>query len=156
MYWSCWNSYNRNFLSCPLIPLDKTPGLRPIGDGEVLRRTNGKIIVSVLKKDIIECTGTLQVYAGHEAGKEAAIYSMNMMYEDENADAILLVDASNAFSLLNRQSFLHNISYLCPPIAIFVKNCHSTPSRLFLQEEQKLHERKGQLKVIQSQWRSMV
>ena len=88
--------------------------------------------------------------------EKAAIYSMNMMYEDENADAILLVDASNAFNLLNRQSFLHNISYLCPPIAIFVKNCYSTPSRLFLQEEQKLHERKGLLKVIQSQWRSMV
>ena len=25
-----------------------------------------------------------------------------------------------------------NISYLCPSIAIFVKNCYSTPSRLFI------------------------
>ena len=139
-----------------MIPLDKTPGLRPIGDGEVLRRTAGKVIVSVLKKDIIKCTGTLQVYAGNEARKEASIYSMNMMYEDKNTDVVLLVDASNAFSSLNRQSFLHNISYLCPSIATFVKNCYSTPSRLFLQEEQKLRERKGLLKVIQSQWQSVV
>ena len=57
---------------------------------------------------------------------------MSMMYEDENTDGILLVDASNAFNSLNRQSFLHNISYLCPSVAIFVKNCYSTPLRLFI------------------------
>ena len=45
---------------------------------------------------------------------------MNMVYEDENTDAILLVDPSNAFNSLNRQLFLHDISYLCPLIAIFV------------------------------------
>ena len=81
------------FLSCRLIPLDKNPGFRPIGVGEVLRRIAGKVIVSFLKEDVIKCTGTLQVCAGQEAGIEAAIHSMNMMYEDENADAILLVDA---------------------------------------------------------------
>ena len=26
---------------------------------------------------------------------------------------------------------MHNISYLCPSIPIFVKNCYCTPSRLF-------------------------
>ena len=39
---------------------------------------------------------------------EVAIHSMKMMDEDENADEILLLDASNAFNSLNRQSFLHN------------------------------------------------
>ena len=56
----------------------------------------------------------LQVSAGQEVDIEAAIYSMNMMYKDEKTNAILLADASNVFSLLDRQSFLHNISYLCP------------------------------------------
>ena len=120
------------FLSCRLIPLDKNPGLQPIVVGEVLRRIAGKLIVSVLKEDVIKCTGTLQVWVGQETCIEAAIHSMNMMYEDENTDAILLVDASNAFSSLNRQSFLHNISYLGLSVAIFVKNCYSTPSRLFI------------------------
>ena len=80
------------FLSCRLIPLDKNPGFRPIGVGEVLRRIAGKVIVSVLKEDVNKYTGTLQVCAGQEAGIEAAIHSINMMYEDENADATLLVD----------------------------------------------------------------
>ena len=38
------------FLSCRLIPLDKNPGLRPIGVGEVLRRIAGKVIVSALAR----------------------------------------------------------------------------------------------------------
>ena len=54
--------------------------------------------------------------------------SMKMMYEDESTDTISLVNASNAFNSLDRQLFLHNISYLFPSIAIFVKSCHSTPS----------------------------
>ena len=37
-----------------------------------------------------------------------------MVHEDESTEAILLLEASNAFNSLNRQSFLHNISYyLC-------------------------------------------
>ena len=39
---------------------------------------------------------------------------MSMMYEDENTGAILLVDASNAFNSLSRQTCLYNISCLCP------------------------------------------
>ena len=41
------------FQSCRLIPLDKNPGLRPIGVGEVLRRTVGKVILSTQLDDII-------------------------------------------------------------------------------------------------------
>ena len=33
-----------------VIPLDKNPGLKPIGAGEVLRRITGKVIVSVFEK----------------------------------------------------------------------------------------------------------
>ena len=39
------------FLPCRLIPLDKNPGLRPIGVGEVLRRTAGKVVMKVVKED---------------------------------------------------------------------------------------------------------
>ena len=40
------NSENKSleaFIACRLIPLNKNPGLRPIGVGEVLRRIAGKV-----------------------------------------------------------------------------------------------------------------
>ena len=56
------------FLSCCLVPLDKNPGLRPIGVGEVLRRIVGKVIVSTLRDDIITTVAPLQVCTGQESG----------------------------------------------------------------------------------------
>ena len=42
------------FLACQLIPLNKLPGIRPIGIREVLRRIMGKTVMMVLKKDVIQ------------------------------------------------------------------------------------------------------
>ena len=93
------------FLVCRLIFLDKKAGLRPVVIGEVLRRIVRKVIVLVLKEDVIKCTGMLQVRSGQEVSIEAAFFSINMIYEDENTGAILLADAINTFNSLNRQSF---------------------------------------------------
>ena len=120
------------FLLCRLNPLDESPGPTPIGSGEVLRRIAGKVILSFLKNDFIDCTGSLQVCAGQEAGIEAAFHSVNSIYNDGNNDAVLLVDASNAFNSLNREVLFRNISYICPAISVFVKNCCNSPSRLFI------------------------
>ena len=49
------------FTSCRLIPLDKNPGIRPIGVGEVLRRIVGKTVSGFLKVEIKEAAGPLQV-----------------------------------------------------------------------------------------------
>ena len=131
------------FFSCKLIPLDKNYGLRPIGVGGVLRRIAGKVIVSVLKNDIIDSTGSLQVCASQEAGIEAAVYSLNLLHNDENTDAELLVDDNNAFNSLPCEVFLHNISYICPAISIFVKNCYNSPSRLFIIRGKELKSNEG-------------
>ena len=42
------------------------------------------------------------------------------------------MDADNAFNSFNRVVQLHNIRYVCPPMATYIKNCYSTPSRLFV------------------------
>lgn len=120
------------FLACRLIPLDKNPGLRPIGIGEVLRRIAGKVVVTYLRSEIVTSVGSLQVCAGQEAGCESIIHAMHAIYEDETCEAVLLVDASNAFNSINRNVFLHNITIICPAIAIYVKNCYSIHSRLFV------------------------
>ena len=124
------------FLACRFIPLNKNPGfetqLRPIRVGEVLRRIIGKVIVKVVRNDIISSVGSLQVCAGHEAGYEAAIHAMHGIFENEKTEAVSLVDPANAFNSVNRQVFLHNISIICPPIATYIRNCYTLPSRLFI------------------------
>ena len=64
------------FLACRLIPLDKNPGLRHIGIGEVLRDIAGKVVVTHLGTEIVTSVGSLQVCAGQEAGCESIIHAM--------------------------------------------------------------------------------
>ena len=52
------------FVSCRLIALDKCPGVRLIGVGETVRRIIAKAVLSVLKEDIREVAGSLQLCAG--------------------------------------------------------------------------------------------
>ena len=108
------------FLACRLISLDKNPGLRPIGVGEVLRRIAGKVVMKVVEEDIKKAAGYLQLCAGQEAGCEAAIHAMHKVFESNETEAILIVDAENAFNSINRKALLHNIEYLCPATATFL------------------------------------
>ena len=40
-------------------------------------------------------------------------------------EAVLLVDAENAYDAVYRKTFLHNIKVICPLIATFVHNCYA-------------------------------
>ena len=115
-----------------LIALDKNLGVRPIGVREVIRRIISKAILSVVKLDILDATGYSQLCAGQDAGNEVAVHAMREVYGDSSTEAILLVDASNAFNNLNHQVALRNIQTLCPSILIntyredvslFIDNC---------------------------------
>ena len=125
-------SHLEAFLANRLIPLDKCPGLRPIGIGEISRRIIGKAIVKHLKQDIQESSGPIQLCSGIEAGCEAAIHAMVSLFHSEENEALLLVDADNAFNRLNRSVALWNIHFVCPVLARFANNCYRSPSRLFV------------------------
>ena len=47
------------FIVCQLIALDKYPGVRSIGVGEVVRRIIGKAVLTTVKMDILEAAGPL-------------------------------------------------------------------------------------------------
>ena len=49
-------------------------------------------------------SGALQNCAGHDAGSEAAIHAMKSIFDDNNTQAALLVDATNAFNLVNHHA----------------------------------------------------
>ena len=63
---------------------------------------------------------------------EAAIHATTMMLQSDDNDAVLLVDADNAFNRLNRQAALWNIQFICPAISTVIINIYRAPSRLFV------------------------
>ena len=93
--------------------MDKQPGVRPIEIGETLRRVIGKIVMKLLKRDVLKATGSLQLCARQDAGSEAAIHTVYEVFNKESTEAVLMVDASNAFNTINREAFLHNTKILC-------------------------------------------
>ena len=122
------------FLACRLIPLDKNPGVRPIiGIGEVPGRNIEKYIVFAIKPQIMDRAGDLQLCAGQNSGCEAAVHAMSEIFAEDETDAVLLVDATNAFNSINRKVMLHNIKYICPAMAVYTFNCYVTFSRWFVQ-----------------------
>ena len=118
-------------VACRLIALDKCPGVRPIGIGETVRRIIGRAILSILKPSIMEAAGSKQLCAGQEAGCEAAIHAMRDIFEN-NADAVLLVDATNAFNSLNRENALRNIRTICPSLATVLINTYREDVPLYI------------------------
>ena len=132
-----------SFVACRLIPLNKNPGVRPIGVGEVLRRIVGKTIAWVQKKDIQEAAGPLQTATGLQGGAEAAIHAMKTIFEYEDTEAVILVDASNAFNSLNRQAALHNIQIICPSFATTLINTYRKPIRMILLGSQDILSTEG-------------
>lgn len=123
-----------DLIACRLIPLDKNhgQGIRPIGIGEVLRRIIGRSITTLLKPDVVNAVGPLQLSAGQEGGCEAAVHAMRAMYEDDDSEGALFVDASNAFNSLNRIESLLQIRYICPEFSTFLINTYRIPAKLYI------------------------
>ena len=116
-----------------LIPLEKGEGVvRPIGVGEVMRRIIGKCVMNVAKGDVVEASASLKLCAGQKSGSEAAIHGMRNIFEADYTNAVLLIDTSNAFNVLNRATALHNIRVLCPIIATYAINTYRNSARLFI------------------------
>ena len=120
------------FVAYRLIPLNKCPGVRPIGVGEVPRRIIAKAVLSIFRLDIQDAAGPLQVCAGQDGGCEAAVHAMRQFYAEQNVQGVLLVDASNAFNTINRQVALHNIKSICPPIHQILVNTYQAPIRCII------------------------
>ena len=100
--------------TCSMSPLNKIPGIRPIGVGKVFRRIIGKVIDWMLKGDGHEVVGPRQTVSGFQGGAEVVIHSMKNILEDNETEAVILVDTSNTFNLLNRvvaltcKHYVHN------------------------------------------------
>ena len=57
-------------------------------------------------------------------GGEAVIHALHRIFEADDTDAVLLIDASNAFNSLERAAALHNTRILCPSISNYAINIY--------------------------------
>jgi len=132
----CTQNVNSEHLSAynasRLIPLDKAPGVRPIGIGEVIRRIIGKAVIQCVNNDILSAAGNTQLCCGQVAGIDHSIHSLRARFEKEECEGLLLIDAKNAFNSLNRQTALQNIKVICPSLHIILNNSYQEPSALFV------------------------
>ena len=117
---------------CRLVALDKFPGVIPIGIGEVMRRITGRIIVDCIRQDLTSLGGNMQLCLGQKCGIEHVIHSLRHSFDDPENEAILLIDARNAFNVLNRGTALENVKALCPSLHVALQNSNSHPSHLYI------------------------
>jgi hypothetical protein len=118
------------YTSSRLVPLDKDPGVRPVGIGEVVRRIVGKAILRVFSADLKRVAGGDQLCVGQRAGIESAIHDLRTSFNASNEQCLLQIDADNAFNTLNRSLLLHNIDKICPLLKVILLNTYRKDSFL--------------------------
>lgn len=133
--------------SCPShgLLLDKNPGV-----GEIPGRITAKAVLSIIKGEILDAAGSSQLCAGQISGINWSCCSCcEAMFRTRDTEAVLLVDASNAFNSLNRTTALQNIMRLCPSFATILINTYRSQTDLFIDGDVLL----SQLKV--THWRCL-
>ena len=63
-----------------------------------MRHIIGNIVTKLLKIGVLNVTGSLQRYTGQGAGSEAAVHAVYKMFNKEETERVLMVDALNAFN----------------------------------------------------------
>ncbi|CAB9501557.1 expressed unknown protein [Seminavis robusta] len=112
--------------------LDKFPGVRPIGIGNIERRYIAKCVLAVAGPAAAAAAGTSQLSVGLKAGIEGAVHTANHVWDHHlgSSDSLdsdfgfLIIDASNAFNELNRTAMLYTVRHLWPEGARFTFNSY--------------------------------
>ena len=78
----------------------------------------------LLKKDVLQASGLLQLCGGQVVGSKATIHGMHDVFNDDNAEGILLIDAEHAFNSVDQKVMFHNLKLICPVIATYIELLH--------------------------------
>ena len=121
-----WAAY-RAFMSSRLIALDKCPGVRPVGIGDIWRRLFSKCVLALAGEQAKDACGSAQLCAGLEAGIDGAVHAVRALWDEHEEDddwGFLLVDARNAFNEGNRYCLLWTVRHRWTAGARFAFNCY--------------------------------
>ena len=75
-----WAAY-RALMACRLVALNKCPGVRPVGIGEVFRRLMARCVVKVAGHRATASCGTSNLCAGLPAGIEGALHAVKNQWQ---------------------------------------------------------------------------
>ncbi|GKB46518.1 hypothetical protein Tco_0897271 [Tanacetum coccineum] len=100
--------------SAPLTPLFKPDNeIRPIAVGTIWRRLVSKLAMKGVGKEMSKYLSDFQSVVGLSGGTEVVLHSVNSVlseYHNDESLAMLNVDFSNAFNLVDRSASLHEQS----------------------------------------------
>jgi hypothetical protein len=126
------------------VALDKGQGeVRPVGIGEALRRLICKVISYAVQTELQEACGAMQLCAGLPSGCEAGANALQKIWEEPGTEAVIMVDARNAFNELNRAEALNATWEHCPIMGRALKNLYGHPSVLRMADGSKLMSEEG-------------
>ena len=83
------------YTSSRLVPLDKNPGVRPVGIGEIVRRIVGKAALLVISLDLRRVAGSDQLCVGQRAGIESAHHDLRDSFTASDEQCLLQIDADH-------------------------------------------------------------
>ena len=78
--------------------------------------------------------------AGQIAGVQTAVHVVQDVFQYDETEAALLVDATNTFNTLNRAAALYNIRFICPSLSTILINIYRAPTQLFVDGESLLSQ----------------
>lgn len=99
--------------------------------------------MKIARNETMNANSNIQLCAGQQGEAETALYEVKEIFTDKKCEVVFIVDASNAFNTVNRKYVMHNISVLCPTLAMYVKNTYKIAPRLFIAKDLELRSEKG-------------
>src|SRR6266487_829484 len=135
----CPVSLSEFVASAPLTPLLKPDGgIRPIAVGTIWRRLVSKVAMKGVGKDMTKYLNDFQFGVGIPSGAEAILHSANMVLSQRHEDgslAMLTIDFSNAFNMVDRSALLQEVRVRCPYISLWVEFLYGQAARLYLGDD---------------------
>ncbi|GJR72939.1 putative reverse transcriptase domain-containing protein [Tanacetum coccineum] len=113
-------------------------GIRSIAEGVIWRRLASKVAIRGVRKEMSKYLRDFQFRVGVPSGAEAVLHGANRFLNKFHSDgslAMLTVDFSNAFNLVDQTTLLHEVQTRCPSISLWVDFLYGQSARLYVGDD---------------------